>query len=54
MITSLSGETGLKIGQRIAIIPTHVCTTVNLHNYVWIFEGDTVKKVKVDARGMLQ
>jgi len=53
IVTSKSGCTGLKVGQRICITPVHICSTVNLHNHIWLMEGDQLRKVRVDARGML-
>lgn len=53
ILTSASGHTGLKVGQRVRLIPVHVCTTVNLHNSVWFIEDGALKKVAVAARGML-
>jgi D-serine deaminase-like pyridoxal phosphate-dependent protein len=53
IITSKSGCTGLKVGQKICITPVHICSTVNLHNYVWLMDGEQLRKVVVDARGML-
>ncbi|HEX2924884.1 MAG TPA: alanine racemase [Ruminiclostridium sp.] len=53
IITGLSGTTGLKVGQRLLIVPVHVCSTVNLHNHIWLMEEDKYRKVRVEARGML-
>jgi Predicted amino acid aldolase or racemase len=53
MIVSKSGHTGLKVGQRICIIPVHICSTVNLHNYIYLADDDMLRKVRVEARGML-
>lgn len=53
IITSPSGPVGLRVGQRVSIIPIHICSTVNLHNHIWLKEGDMFRKVRVEARGML-
>lgn len=53
IITSHSGRTGLKVGQRVLIVPVHICSTVNLHNHVWLVENEKLRKVRVEARGML-
>jgi len=54
MIVSGSGETGLEIGKRLRVIPNHVCTTINLHDHVYLLEEDgNIRKVKVAARGKL-
>ncbi len=43
-----------KLGQRIGIIPNHICPCVNLHNEVWWDHGDgTCSSTPVDARGRL-
>lgn len=53
MITSIKGDTGLKIGDKLALIPIHVCTAVNMQNQVYLYNGESLKKEKVAARGML-
>lgn len=54
MIRSKSGKTDLKIGERLLIIPNHICSTVNLHNNVYFLEeSGNVRKVQVEARGKL-
>lgn len=53
IITGLSGITGLKMGQRLSIIPVHICSTLNLHNHIWLAEKGMYRKVRVEARGML-
>jgi len=46
------GRTGLAIGDRIAIIPAHACTTVNLHPSLLIVPREgTPRWQAVDARG---
>ncbi|MFD0677585.1 MULTISPECIES: alanine racemase [unclassified Paenibacillus] len=44
----------LKVGDRIHIIPNHVCSTLNLHNHIYFVDGQQVEKVSVLARGMLE
>lgn len=53
IITALNGETGLHVGQVLSFIPIHVCTAVNMQSFVYILENGTLRKQKVDARGML-
>lgn len=53
IITSSLGPTGLKVGQQLQIIPTHVCSTLNLHNHIWLLDENKLRKVRVEARGML-
>lgn len=53
ILTSLSGNTGLTVGQRVRLLPVHICTTVNLHNFVWLLEDGVLRKTPVAARGML-
>ena len=44
-----------EIGEKVRIIPNHICVAVNLHEFVYGFRGDTVEEVwKVEARGKLQ
>ncbi|WP_246067470.1 alanine racemase [Paenibacillus koleovorans] len=45
----------LRIGQRLHIVPNHICSTINLHNQVILFAPDgSYEKLPVLARGMLQ
>jgi D-serine deaminase-like pyridoxal phosphate-dependent protein len=51
-VLTATGMTGLKIGDRVAIIPAHACTTVNLHPAVLLAAEDgTARWLAVDARG---
>lgn len=54
IVVNRQGPTGLKVGDRVALIPAHICSTINLYNHVYVLENNEVRKVKVDARGMLQ
>jgi D-serine deaminase-like pyridoxal phosphate-dependent protein len=43
------------IGDRVRVIPNHICVAVNLHEQVYGVRGDQVEEVwKVEARGKLQ
>lgn len=45
-------ETAPKIGERVHIIPNHICPCVNLHDQVWLKEeGQLTRPVAVDTRG---
>jgi D-serine deaminase-like pyridoxal phosphate-dependent protein len=45
----------LKIGDRLRLIPNHVCTTVNMHNEVWGARGDeVVEHWIVEGRGLVK
>lgn len=51
----VNGETNIKIGDRIRIIPNHSCSTANLTSNLLGFRVDTIEKViKVDIRGNSQ
>jgi D-serine deaminase-like pyridoxal phosphate-dependent protein len=51
VLTAL-GRTGLRAGDRMVIIPAHVCTTVNLHpDLVLVSRGAGPRSLPVDARG---
>jgi D-serine deaminase-like pyridoxal phosphate-dependent protein len=44
-----------KIGERLHIIPNHVCPTVNEHDIAYGIAGDSVEAVwRVEGRGKLQ
>ena len=48
-------ETSFDVGDRVHIIPNHICVAVNLHEKVFGVRGDTVEEIwPVDARGKLQ
>jgi D-serine deaminase-like pyridoxal phosphate-dependent protein len=52
-LTGASRE--FRIGERVHMIPNHVCVAVNLHEKLYGVRGETVERVwKVDARGKLQ
>lgn len=53
ILTSRKGDTGLKVGDMVCLIPIHVCTAVNMQNQVYLYDGKTVRQEKVAARGML-
>lgn len=53
IIRSTNGKTGLSVGDIVPMIPIHVCTAVNMQNEVYLFDGGTLRRQKVDARGML-
>lgn len=53
MLTSPKGAADLVVGDTVRLIPVHVCSTVNLHNHVWLLEDGRLRKVPVAARGML-
>jgi D-serine deaminase-like pyridoxal phosphate-dependent protein len=49
---SLRGGNDLRVGDTLRIIPNHVCSTVNLHDALFLAgEDGTVKEVQVAARG---
>lgn len=45
--------TGLQIGDTLQLSPNHICPAINLQNYIWLKDGDTYRKLPIDARGML-
>lgn len=53
IITSRRGQTGLIVGQKLKVIPIHICPAINMQNHVYLYDGHDVIKQKVDARGML-
>ncbi len=43
-----------KVGERVSVIPNHICPCVNLQDSVWWREADgSLQKINVDARGKL-
>ncbi len=45
------GPTGLRVGDRLAVVPTHCCTTVNLHDATLVVRSDGAEWDPVAARG---
>jgi D-serine deaminase-like pyridoxal phosphate-dependent protein len=44
-----------RVGERLRIIPNHVCATINMHDRVFGIRGDRVEQIiHVDARGGVQ
>lgn len=44
-----------KVGERVRMIPNHVCVAVNLHEQIYGIRGENVEETwKVEARGKLQ
>jgi D-serine deaminase-like pyridoxal phosphate-dependent protein len=51
----LSAEHKWKVGDRLRVIPNHICVAVNLHEYIYGVRGDEVEEVwRVEGRGKLQ
>ena len=52
---SVDEDSDLRVGDTVEIIPNHVCSTVNLHDEVYVLATDgSTKKVPVAARGMVR
>jgi D-serine deaminase-like pyridoxal phosphate-dependent protein len=52
---TVTGEHELKVGDTLRIIPNHVCSTVNLHDEVYLVgESGAVEEVRVAARGKVR
>jgi D-serine deaminase-like pyridoxal phosphate-dependent protein len=48
-------EHDLGVGDTVGIIPNHVCSTVNLHNEVYLMDDDgDAERIDVSARGKLE
>jgi D-serine deaminase-like pyridoxal phosphate-dependent protein len=48
-------EREFSVGERVSVIPNHVCVAMNLHERVYGVRGDTVEEIwTVDGRGKLQ
>ena len=44
-----------KIGDKAFVIPGHCCTTVNLYDWLYLFNGDSLKeRIAITARGKSQ
>jgi D-serine deaminase-like pyridoxal phosphate-dependent protein len=48
-------EHRFRIGERLSIIPNHVCTTVNMHDEIWGARGEEVVDCwRVAGRGLVR
>ena len=54
MIRAINGETGLNVGDVLALMPSHICPVINLQNYFYLLENGDLRKITVDARGMVR
>ena len=51
----IKSEHDLRVGDNVTIIPNHVCSTVNLHNEVYLMDDDGgAERIDVSARGKLE
>jgi D-serine deaminase-like pyridoxal phosphate-dependent protein len=54
-IDTTRAECEFSIGDRVHIVPNHICVAVNLHEQVYGVRGETVEEIwKVEGRGKLQ
>ena len=52
MLRAENARARFKVGQRVEVIPNHVCPVVNLTDFVWgVRKGSIDRKIAVDARG---
>jgi D-serine deaminase-like pyridoxal phosphate-dependent protein len=47
------GVRGPKIGERVHVIPNHICPCVNLQTMAWVRDGGKLEPLPIDARGMV-
>jgi len=51
-VIRVTGDTTLRIGDRVTVVPNHACVVANLANGYVVADGaDVLEKVKVEARG---
>jgi D-serine deaminase-like pyridoxal phosphate-dependent protein len=50
--TSMPNPGGLKIQDRLMMIPSHCCTAINLHDFIYLIKNDKViDRIPVTSRG---
>ncbi len=50
-----TGEPRLKVGDKVELYPSHICTTINLHDKMYVVQEDEVADVwRIKARGKSQ
>ena len=42
-----------KVGERVTVIPNHICPCINLQDAIWWEENNSLHRIIVDARGKL-
>jgi D-serine deaminase-like pyridoxal phosphate-dependent protein len=47
-------ETKPRVGERVTIIPNHVCPTINLTDFAWWLTPGGVEQLAIDARGKVR
>lgn len=52
-MVTIQGDENIQIGDRLEVIPNHICSTVNLHNHVYIKNEQGLTRVTVAGRGKL-
>lgn len=43
-----------RVGDRLTVIPNHICPTINLTDFVWWCTPDAIEQLPIDARGMVR
>jgi len=51
--TADGSHTDLKIGELLELTPTHICPAINLQNHIFLNENGILRKLNIDARGMV-
>lgn len=51
IITSESENITYKVGDKISLIPVHICTAINMQNKVYLYDGTSIHVEPVIARG---
>jgi len=41
----------IHVGDRLSVVPNHICTTVNLYDHAWLKNENGLRKVHIAARG---
>ena len=48
-------ERRYRVGERLSVVPNHVCTTVNMHDEIYGVRGDVVEEIwRVEGRGKVR
>lgn len=48
---NVGDSSNYSVGDKLLFYPIHICTTLNLYNEVYIYDGESFEKNTVDARG---
>jgi D-serine deaminase-like pyridoxal phosphate-dependent protein len=53
-VLRVAPDAGVRVGDRLAIVPNHICPAINLASFVTMVDGGAAERWPVAARGLVQ